>query len=1464
MVGRIDDPNRQTVTAGGMSYRVSVSGAAPVGLGGVVAGSNVFGLADTSGGLEFGDDITDTVFQVGASLGFVDVRGQGNYADITLTVTGDVGYITGDAAATDDGDYAEFEISGNFDRLETRNGDLQFNFIDVGGNLAELECAGVLGDPTITVPAAIDVGGHVGSLTTGGDFFAALSVYGEGVDLFYVGGDFGSTIVYSRLDTAPGTDVAFAHVVGDIYDEGDFVYPVPVNNRTADFADDGGSMLHLTPVSTRFQSVGIGFDQHWEHIPATLSYRYLPIGQTQPWGAVGAVITEITASDSLLITVDSGAADLSYVTLGNNTTSYLKVVGRHRLAELDIFQVNALAFSTPSIVNKTHQGDIVNVNARSVGRIFASGHIGLTDRFAPEAGRLPNPTPGAFVPPAVTYVSADPSLSNATAGSVSEERARYFNGVFVRRDIARIEANGSIGDVYVGGNVGFYRADADRAPNGTGFVFRGEGRGDREWDGTAGVLYAGGDIGFADPGDGILGFVDRAGLHSGQGGVPVGGIFAGGVINRVSARGATIEGPIFGSGGIRSIVGRRTTFHEATIGAGADFSDWALWDESNQTTEGVRLDNMRLSGAGGGIDSSLIQVGVLGSLYLGPRTDGWRDSHIWAIGDPASEEGINRITVLGGGMDGTGAPPYHSAFGPDIETNQRIGSITLRGRTVDMENMSIRTLKSINSISVQGDIIFDVDSTITAPFFINSISADDVKGGAALYVGTGELGRLLVRGDFEDEAEVHVDGPVQLLSVNGAFDGDFTTVGPHGSVERLIAGLGLSGDVDASNYIGSVNVRRGDLSGDIRAGGSNENNLAIGRIIVRRGDLKGTVDTFVNEVALRPGGGIGGIIVRGEIGDDITTTSYYDVARANQVTADIGLIRVTGGDIDGNITIQQNDPGNPNDPGGTLRRLILRGGDLNGDVTIAGDIGQLLVRDGVINGSISVDGSDVQRMVVVADGGSAITRDIDIDGDLGFLKIVGGDFAGDLSVGGTLGTLSVASGADMLGTVTAGEINKAVFRGSLGVTAPVTVQGHIGRLVAREGTGPGGTITAGDGIDLLLSYGDVQGDVTVTAGGVGTIRIQGGDMEGNLSVEEGRAQNIQIFGGGLTAGGSINVADELTALRIQHRGETAIGGNVVVGDYLGRALLTGDVASDFTVGDGELGDGMGVLRLRGDLAADLAVEGDVNQMSIIGGQVSSNDSAEPRIYVSGDVNGLKVFGFAGAGAVIDDDVRVIGKLGYFLVRDGNFDGTIEAGSIGTLLYNTPDGITAGHEVISHGNLDLLRVPSGPIAAAVDVYHHVGTILAQGGVSAEISAGSGFPGSGLDSLVVSGGELSGSVNVNGNLSRVMVRGSMVDGALNVTGGDLGSFTAQGSLIRSEINVGDGALDNLMVRGDYTDSTVFANSLRRVTVRGDVSDTDALLDEIHAATGRFDLFVAGVRHDIHDDDGEWFDGVHAYVG
>jgi hypothetical protein len=748
-VGTQDQPDRIVpLVSYSMDYTIAVEGVRPTGMGGVVVGSNLFGTPEVSSGTAdgtmFGDDI-DTAAVSGGTYGFIDVRGDGTIGYLEFDITGHLGLLT--AAAIDGylGVDPWFLVGGNLDKIESRTGDFQLSYMWVGENLGELLSGGELGG-YVTLTPDIDVDGAVGSVLTAGDFMAQMTVLTDGVDFFHVGGNFGSSLEGARLDTAAGTDVAFAYVAGDTWYNGFMVYPVVYTGGTLTHVDDGGGILELRPAAA---ATNIIFPTG-----SPLSYRYLPIGR--PGGfTVGAVITEINATQGVTITTSVGHVDVCYVRFGTLTfqaSSSLTVNG----SECDIYFVTSGGFGSNRISNNTRNGDIVNIYGGGLSSVYAGGSVGATERYL-EAGRLPNPNVATFSPPAIPYVTGPDT--------------QYFNGVLVGLADS-IAARNFIGDVYVGGPVDELIADSNGSNSGQDFYFRGVYSDGPIGDGIIGVVYAG-SFGEVDPGRGIYG---------GMGETPVGGVFSAGVIERFSASNATVAGPVMAADNVFYVDGVNTAVMDTVIGAGAHFSDWALWDQVLQPGTTAEIGRFRLTGPGSILDSVRIETGVLDRMDL-KDTAGWWDTVLIAVGNPLTGEGINRIKVQGGGMNGG-----------ELRSNQNIGRVEVKD--ADIADLDIISLKRIDRIKVKnGDIQASGAQEITAPLGIGKLEADNITDGA-LYIGASQVEKMKIGGNVT--SDIYTDGGFPKLQIKGSLFGDLYVTGALGFIGKLDIKGSLLGDVNVA------------------------------------------------------------------------------------------------------------------------------------------------------------------------------------------------------------------------------------------------------------------------------------------------------------------------------------------------------------------------------------------------------------------------------------------------------------------------------------------------------------------------------------------------------------------------------------------------------------------------------------------------------------------------------------------
>jgi hypothetical protein len=1215
----------------GMDYTINVAGAMQSHVGIIQPGSNVVGQADTSATLMLGDDVSPTSIDIGyddtgavlnpdAGLAMLNLPGSGILGNVAIDVAGPVGFIGADAIGGLDG-VPSLRVGG-IGRLETRTGDLLFESgFTVHGAWGEMAVAGNVGSADDLTVRRLVVMGYLGSAVIGGDFHAQLAIYGEGVDLFHVGGDFGQladprlTDQHARLDVGPGGDVAFAYVAGDAYHRGTLVSPTTVTGGTAVLPDDGGAVIRLTPVSTAVPTPPAPGTPAAPPAPPQLTYWTLHVGDPDTLEDVGSVITKIDAPDSLVIRIDGGRADVGYVLFGNADTSTLKVKSNARLGELDIYSVEARTAAVPLIANFTYHGDIVNLTAQSVTRVFVGGSLGVPDRLGGEGGRLPNPNPGSFARPAVSFVT--------------EASAAYFNGVLISGDVTRLEAKVSLGDVHIGGAAGRIIADYDGVTNGPDFSFRGlHLHPHMELDGIVGTVYVAGQIDYLDVGDGLFGGTSSGGPGWTNGGVPVGGVFCSAQILTIVAKAANIQGPLFATEGIGALTGTRSTIIRNTaIGAGAAFSDWALWSQMTAPTERVRIESISLEGISSGLTGSRIQAGVLGKLYV--KGSGIVATEVWVSGDPDTGEGINRVVVVGGVLDNTDSPPYvASSLG--IFCGQQIGVINLRDGA-DLINTDITSFKSLGKLKVSGDILFDSGMSIVAPHGIGAITATNVVslGGTPLHIGAGLLEYLRFSADCE--AHVRVDGTVVKAIIQGQLSQPFEVVGPHGSIGRLLVrnGIAATAFVTASNYIGDMDVY-GSVAGPITARGSNASNLAIASLHVWGGSLLADVVTEVDPVLghalpVRPAGGIGVLVVEnGNLAANVTATSYFDAGTGLAVTGHIGYLKIVNGDLLGDVATVQHDGAAPRS---NIREfLIINGqlpagrsvtvtGDLRygkiknpGGVAVAGNVvvngamgtfiaigdvvtdlfagegiedllkvkGELLadVYSGGKSGTVKIYG-DMIGNVRVENGGlsgfyvyggqiqaaNPALPVIHVDEFLSYLKVIGGDPAtpaidGDVLVGGRMRVFAVRDGS-FPGTLDARDIDRAVYGTPDGLIQPLTVTGYLDTLKVLYGP-VAAAVSAGGHVGDVYAYFGSTAAGTIDAGQGFDYLYSRDTIGGAVTVAAGDLKEVAIYNrGGIALETVLDVQNG--ALReFAARGTVQNSMLLAVNGFIGPVFVKGD------------------------------------------------------------------------------------------------------------------------------------------------------------------------------------------------------------------------------------------------------------------------------------------------------------------
>ena len=531
-----------------------------------------------------------------------------------------------------------------------------------------------------------------------------------------------------------------------------------------------------------------------------------------------------------------------------------------------------------------------------------------------------------------------------------------------------------------------------------------------------------------------------------------------------------------------------------------------------------------------------------------------------------------------------------------------------------------------------------------------------------------------------------------------------------------------------------------------------------------------------------------------------------------------------------------------------------------------------------VMGDVVVDGH--LRSAVFSGSQSVVDGDVAVNGNLTAFILNGNGMDGDLRVGGTLNILTARSrinGGIKAGNInqirlmsnsgiggkvetTSGDLNYLMSRGPIG--SSVDVMGRIHRMVALQGIESSADITAYGGVGVFVSRGDVDGDFTAHKS-VNTVKIVDGDLSGSFTVNNGDVDRLIIVRGGITDGnvgepelmdnGSVSAGvsvndGNIGLLSIYNPAGMAINDTVYVGDRLQRANLTGGIGAPVSVGNGEDGDQLTTMVLRGNLEGNLAVDGDLGTLVIARGQVTDNFSSTDRIHVTGKADIMKIVGFTGAGESIEDDISVDEHLGLFLVNGSGFDGSLNADTMGRIIYRSRSGVQG--EIHAQTSLDALY-SFGDIDAMVRAGHNAGTVSVFGGVTTNglIDVGSGKAGDRLTQLIVRG-DFHGAAVTDGDLSRVTITGQMgsrsASALIDVAGGDVDQLVVLGDILNSRVTV-DETLSRVVVGRNYADSTIEAGNMHRVVVRGAISGRLGM-DRIEADRDRFDLFAGGFFYDI----------------
>ncbi|MHC4993678.1 MAG: beta strand repeat-containing protein, partial [Planctomycetota bacterium] len=447
------------------------------------------------------------------------------------------------------------------------------------------------------------------------------------ISLIDVQGDFGEAFNGVEIDTGVGGNIHYLNVLGNIFQPRFFGggVSVPVRHdpgQVVDFTDDGGGRFALRTVDTNGEATG-PFDEFF------LTTRTFAVVSG------GTVLADVTSSGNVMISgatsnnggeIHIGHLEMQGVapaitldlTTGLRTLQDFPDVDNNLGDDqhfavndisidsadgtpINIFRIDAFEQGNPAnqgaiadIRNRT-TGEILNINAQSLGSIASAGSIGVAD---PTVG-------GALV--------ARTPIFNGTLYPFNNQTY----GVVISTDIGSITSQQSIGNIVIGASANGGQIDRIEAnANGTNTSGR--------FEGIAGPILAvvstnaqrapfTGNILGVNIGEGIL--------PSGTGNGAVAGIFAQGDIEAVSNSGnilgSDVRGNIIANRSIGSVRLHDASIVGASISVVTDF-----FQEANLT----RFIGNSVTGFANTIESPdpeirLIQLtgngGILGSRIFG-------------------------------------------------------------------------------------------------------------------------------------------------------------------------------------------------------------------------------------------------------------------------------------------------------------------------------------------------------------------------------------------------------------------------------------------------------------------------------------------------------------------------------------------------------------------------------------------------------------------------------------------------------------------------------------------------------------------------------------------------------------------------------------------------------------------------------------------------------------------------------
>ncbi len=480
--------------------------------------------------------------------------------------------------------------------------------------------------------------------------------------------------------------------------------------------------------------------------------------------------------------------------------------------------------------------------------------------------------------------------------------------------------------------------------------------------------------------------------------------------------------------------------------------------------------NIDFTGTHSLIDGADIEGQYINRVTTSKETDGISNSTLYTLGaNPLTQLGIGLVSAGGHGLIGDffhslggGIGPIRATDGGDLTGNL----VTVPDGNLaefsgyDISQNALNVSGTIAKLIAKGDVEYNYDvsvGAITTATIAGSFTGNNFEISA-------RIGTFTISGNFQDSSLRTVgitSGYFGKLDVAGNISG---TVGSTGSIGTILSRKGtISADIYATSDLASISASKSITSligvggnvGTISAGDDiGLNPAAVDGHVPMHIDIGGNL---ANLKITSPKGLTADLYSTLNIGGNVGTITVSGMLAADLfVNGDVGTLSLNG-DLGGQFDLGTGTPvmlGNVNVMG-KLSKISLPGSaNIEGDMTIGGDIGAITLNDKTANtNSGNIVGNITSLHGTIA--GVTLTNgriDGNIAGDRGITKVTlkgvstdPASIVGDVSSNhGSVGTISVAMG-NVAGSITGWALTGlTVTSGDL--TGPLNIDGNAGKI----------------------------------------------------------------------------------------------------------------------------------------------------------------------------------------------------------------------------------------------------------------------------------------------------------------------------------------------------------------------------------------------------------------------------------